>query len=137
MRIIFILLLSVLTFVSCSKDDDNNSQNSTVWVEVESLEHLQNTVKIGSSLVFYYSPSCSICNRQRPIIESLMDKSELKEITFLRVNNDNHSHLAQVMGVHGHPVIVFYKNGSENSRITGGGHDAQKIKNILLNLLEE
>lgn len=132
MRFSFILILSALFFISCNKDDIA----PTPFVEIESFDQLQSSKKNGISLVFYYSPSCSICSNQRPALESLVEDPDLQQVNFLQVNNDNHQTIALVFGVNGHPVMVFYKDGSESSRLTGGGHSTSKVKDILMNLLE-
>ncbi|TVQ45623.1 MAG: thioredoxin [Saprospirales bacterium] len=136
MRIFFILFLSLLFLTSCSKDDDNSNPNQNQLIEVESIDQIRDEVKTGVHLVFFYSPSCSICNRQRPIIAGLIDDTELEKVSFLQNNNDNLSNVAQFYGVNGHPVILFFKDGDEKNRLLGGGHEAGKLKDLLLDLLD-
>lgn len=86
-------------------------------------------------MVLFYSPTSTLCRNQRPALEQLIEDSELEKVNFLQVNNDKHSSIATAYGVNGHPVMVFYKNGSESSRLTGGGHSKSKMKDILMDLL--
>jgi len=136
MRITLILLFSFLFFVSCSKDDDSNGHNSALFIEIESFQQIQDELETGVSLVFFYSPSCSICNKQRPIITDIIEDSDLDKVSFLQVNNDKHSNVAQFYEVNGHPVILFFKDGDEKNRLLGGGHEAGKLKDLLIDLLE-
>lgn len=136
MRIFSILFLSLLFLTACSKDDDNGDQSHALFIEVESLEQIQEKLEEGINLVFFYSPTCSICNRQRPIIAEIIGDADLDQVAFLQNNNDNLSNVAQYYGVSGHPVILFFKDGDEKDRLLGGGHEADKLKNMLLDLMD-
>jgi len=132
MKTSYLILLSALLFIGCNKDDDTQ----TLLTEIDSFEMYQSVRKDGVNLAFFYSPSSTVCRLQRSAFEDLIGDEDLRAVNFYQVRNDEFESFGWVFGVNGYPVILFHKNSSEQSRLTGGGHSSEKIKEILLNLLD-
>ncbi|MCU0337357.1 MAG: thioredoxin domain-containing protein [Sediminibacterium sp.] len=47
------------------------------------------------------------------------------------VDKDKHADIATKFNISGQPVTVFFKDGVEKQRLSGGGHSPQKLKDIL------
>jgi hypothetical protein len=60
-------------------------------------------------------------------IEATANDAELKAFKFGIVDKDKHSDIASKFNISGQPV----KDGVEKQRLSGGGHSAQKLKDIL------
>ncbi|TVQ45624.1 MAG: thioredoxin [Saprospirales bacterium] len=132
MKLTYILFLSVLLFIGCIKDDDQ----PTNLIEVDSFEMYQSIRASGVNVVFFYSPTSTVCRMQRPALEDLVGDEELPGVKFYQTKNEGFESFGFVFGVSRYPVIVFHKNSSEQARLTGGGHSSEKIKEILVNLID-
>ncbi len=132
MRVTLILFLSALLFIGCKKDDDQ----PTNLIEINSFEMYQSIRASGVNVVFFYSPTSTVCRMQRPALEGLVGDEDLPGVKFYQTINEGFESFGWVFGISGYPVIVFHKNSREQARLTGGGHSSEKIKEILLNLLD-
>lgn len=72
----------------------------------------------GPAMVDFYADWCGPCQHQSPIIDSLAN-SYAGRVTFLRVNVDNHPHLAQAYGVSAIPALMVFKNGKRTWHTVG------------------
>ncbi len=71
----------------------------------------------GKSIVDFWAPWCGPCRMIAPMLEQLA--SERKEIRFAKVNVDENPRTSQDFGVHGIPLLVFFKDGVERGRVVG------------------
>jgi len=124
---VFMILL-----VSCAKSDKDFRSE---LIDIESLEQFETSIQSGVSLIFFHATWCSLCNSQRPAIEELLDDSELSKVFIGEVNYEKVSAIVNQYNIQGFPTIVFYKDGSEASRMTGSRNSSASIKNRLLSLL--
>ncbi len=134
MKITFVLrflLFSAVLFsiIACNKNNDEPIDSDLQ--DIESLENYQNLIGDGVSLVFFHATWCSICRNQRPAVESLMKDNDLSHVFFGEVNYEQAQDIVTFSNVDGFPTMIFYKDGVEQDRLTGGGHSSAKIKDIL------
>ena len=71
----------------------------------------------GSAVVDFWAPWCGPCRMIGPVIEQLA--SERKDIRFAKVNVDENPQTSHDFGVHGIPLLVFFKDGVERGRVVG------------------
>ena len=71
----------------------------------------------GSSVVDFWAAWCGPCRMIAPVIEQLA--SERRDIRFAKVNVDENPETASSFGVHGIPLLVFFKDGVERGRVVG------------------
>jgi putative thioredoxin len=68
-------------------------------------------------LVDFWAPWCGPCRMIGPVIEQLA--GERKDIRFAKLNVDENPRTSQDFGVHGIPLLVFFKDGVERGRVVG------------------
>jgi len=68
-------------------------------------------------LVDAWAAWCGPCRMIAPAIEQLA--SERKDIRFGKLNVDENIRTSQDFGVHGIPLLVFFKDGVERGRVVG------------------
>ena len=68
-------------------------------------------------LVQYYADWCGPCQMLKPVLEDL--SNEMTDVTFYRVNIEDHRDLAVNASVHSIPTVVFYNDGAEKAREVG------------------
>ena len=71
----------------------------------------------GKSVVDFWAPWCGPCRMIAPVIEQLA--SERRDIRFGKMNVDENPQTASSFGVHGIPLLVFFKDGIETGRVVG------------------
>ncbi|HEX9493180.1 MAG TPA: thioredoxin [Thermoanaerobaculia bacterium] len=71
----------------------------------------------GKAVVDFWAPWCGPCRMIAPAIEQLA--SERKDIRFGKLNVDENIRTSQDFGVHGIPLLVFFKDGVERGRVVG------------------
>jgi thioredoxin len=71
----------------------------------------------GKSVVDFWAPWCGPCRMIAPVIEQLA--SERRDIRFGKLNVDENPSTASSFGVHGIPLLVFFKDGVETGRVVG------------------
>lgn len=75
-------------------------------------------VGTGSAvLIQYYADWCGPCQMLKPVLEEI--SKEMTDVTFYRVNIENHRDLAVSAGVQSIPTVVMFKNGKEVKREAG------------------
>lgn len=63
----------------------------------------------GIVLVDFYADWCGPCKMVAPVLDEL--SSEVTDVTFVKVNVDNDSALAQKYGVQSIPTLILFKDG--------------------------
>jgi thioredoxin len=71
----------------------------------------------GNSVVDFWAAWCGPCRMISPLLEQLA--SERRDIRFAKLNVDENPSTASAFGVHGIPLLVFFKDGVERGRVVG------------------
>ncbi|HEY6894885.1 MAG TPA: thioredoxin [Rhodanobacteraceae bacterium] len=71
----------------------------------------------GSYVVDFWAAWCGPCRMIAPLIEQLA--SERRDIRFGKLNVDENPQTSGQFGVHGIPLLVFFKDGVERGRVVG------------------
>jgi len=71
----------------------------------------------GSAVVDFWAAWCGPCRMIAPMIEQLA--SERRDIRFAKLNVDENPQTASSFGVHGIPLLIFFKDGVERGRVVG------------------
>lgn len=91
----------------------------------------EDLLKEGKNVVVqYYADWCGPCQMLKPVLEQVSE--EMDDVTFYRVDIEEHRDLAVNAGVQSIPTVVFYQEGNEKSREVGF-----KPKHLLENWLNE
>ncbi len=80
-------------------------------------ENFSREISSGSSIVDFWAPWCGPCRMIAPLIEQLA--SERRDIQFAKLNVDENPRSSVEFGVHGIPLLVFFKDGVERGRVVG------------------
>lgn len=95
-----------------------------------SLEAFQQRISEGCVIVDFYAPWCGPCKRIAPIFNELASK--YTNVTFIKVNIDDHKEIAQQYNVRSIPQLLFFKNGALCETFVG-----QKSKNDITRALNK
>jgi thioredoxin len=79
--------------------------------------NFRDQIKGGGAIVDFWAPWCGPCRMIAPVIEQLA--SEREDIRFGKLNVDENPRTSQDFGVHGIPLLVFFKDGVERGRVVG------------------
>jgi thioredoxin 2 len=71
----------------------------------------------GGAIVDFWAPWCGPCRMIAPVIEQLA--AERRDIRFGKLNVDENPRASADFGVHGIPLLVFFKDGKERGRVVG------------------
>mmetsp|Transcript_1236 Transcript_1236/g.1737 ORF Transcript_1236/g.1737 Transcript_1236/m.1737 type:complete len:136 (+) Transcript_1236:171-578(+) len=82
---------------------------------LEAFQKLQNSE--GKSVVYFTAKWCGPCRRMGPIFEEVSDAT--KNIEFAKVDVDENSEAANLIGIKSVPTFLFYFNGEEVSSFSG------------------
>ena len=72
----------------------------------------------GIVLADFYSDSCGPCRKVSPVLNELEEKYKSK-IKLAKIDVNSDAKLARKYVVRAVPTIVFFKNGTESTRILG------------------
>jgi len=74
----------------------------------------------GKSIVVEVTaPWCPTCKAQEPIVNSLMAKPELKNVTLMKVDFDSQKDVLQKFRVSQQSTLIAFKGKAETARSTG------------------
>jgi len=85
-----------------------------------STDEFKPTIKLGKTIVDFYSAGCGNCKMMEPWLVQL--ESEHQNINFVKFNAmecDARKCLAADMGVTSLPTLLFFKDGVEVGRLVG------------------
>ena len=71
----------------------------------------------GNAVVDFWAAWCGPCRMIAPLLEQLA--SERRDILFAKLNVDENPQTSSSFGVHGIPLLVFFKDGVERGRVVG------------------
>lgn len=131
MKFLWITIFIGILFFSCKNEFEINA-----FADINSVEQYQDYVADGVKLMFFYSPTCSLCSRQRDEISVLFAEEELLSVGFAHINYLTHPEIFNQEGVIGFPTIVIYKNGELQHHLTGANHTYASLREKLILLLE-
>ena len=91
---------------------------STVTITGDNFD--QEVVKASVPVLLdFWAPWCGPCQQLNPVIETLaQDMGESAKIG--KVNVDDNRDLAVKLAVYTMPTLLFFKDGQEKERVTGG-----------------
>lgn len=95
-----------------------------------SLEAFKQRISEGCVIVDFYAPWCGPCKRIAPIFNEL--SSKYTNVTFIKVDIDDHKEIAQQYNVRSIPQLLFFKNGVLCETFVG-----QKSKNDITRALNK
>ena len=77
----------------------------------------QQEIANGAAVVDFWAPWCGPCRMIGPLVEQLA--AERSDIRFGKLNVDENPRTSIQFGVHGIPLLVFFKDGVERGRVVG------------------
>ncbi|MCB0660173.1 MAG: thioredoxin family protein [Saprospiraceae bacterium] len=129
-RILLLFVSIFIGFNSCSKTEDIGSLEN-----IQSLDEFKGIISSGVSLIFFHASWCPNCQEQRPAIEALTKRDDLKAAKIYQVDYEKIKEVVNEYNIIGFPTIVFYKNNVEVKRFESKGHSEEELANILKGLL--
>jgi len=69
------------------------------------------------TLVDFWATWCGPCRMMSPIVEELA--AEMPEVTFAKVNVDEHPDVAMDLGIQAIPTLILYRDGEMVERVMG------------------
>lgn len=123
-------------FVSLLLFSCKNELQINAFTEINSVEQYQDYVAEGVKLVFFHSPTCSLCSRQRDEISILFAEEELLTVGFAQVNYLTHPEIFTRENVIGFPTILIFKNGELQHHLTGANNSYDALREKLLLLMQ-
>jgi thiol-disulfide isomerase/thioredoxin len=133
-RILFLSTLFLLLIASCSKDSLVDTSANSIE-DINTLPDFEARIANGVSMMFFHASWCSICAEQRPAFENTAEKSAFDAVFFGEIEYEANTNINQTYVIGSFPTIVFYKDGVEESRLTGKGHSEATITSTLNSFL--
>ncbi len=89
--------------------------------------------KEGLAVAKFYLKTCGPCKALTPITKELANENS--EIQFVGIDAKAEAELSQQYGIRSVPVLIFFRDGEEMSRL--GGLQAKETIQEHINLLQE
>lgn len=94
-----------------------NPESRPAITELESGEALESTVgDDGVVLVDFHATWCGPCIQMEPVLEAIADTTDARVV---KVDVDQHQHLAAQHQVRGVPTMLVYQDGEPVERFVG------------------
>jgi thioredoxin 1 len=105
-----------------------------IELEVDSFEKevIQSEIPV---LVDFWGPQCAPCLALMPHVEGLTEKYGAK-LKITKVDASKNRRLCLNLKVFGLPTFLFYKNGKEVDRLTGGDLKMDDIEASIKKIIE-
>lgn len=129
-----ILLFSVNACQEEEKEDLANTEANSVE-DINALDVFEDRIADGVSMVFFHASWCTICAEQRPAFEATSENTTFNAVFFGEVEFEVNTNINQTYNVGSFPTIVFFKDGVEQSRLTGSGHSQATLEATINALL--
>jgi len=75
------------------------------------------TIASGRFIVDFWAPWCGPCRQVAPVLEQIA--KEQPGVRIAKLNVDDNPRTSSDFGVQGIPLLVFFKDGREEGRLTG------------------
>lgn len=92
-------------------------------------EHFSQFINVGNVVVDFYADWCPPCNRMSPLID--VAAANMPDFTFLKINRDFFGDLAKQLNITSIPTLIFFHNGKEIGRYTGGPLTQAKLEQLI------
>jgi thioredoxin 1 len=113
--------------------------SATLKANITLINNLSDFNKIVSQqkvLVKFFAVWCGPCRASHKTIEDFSANSTYKDITFIEVDVDNGSKIANKWKINSIPAFMFFNHGKLIARVNGFNEDAPtRLKQELDNLL--
>ncbi len=100
----------------CGKCGAELSAGSGAPIELTD-QNFARTIDKGRFVVDFWAAWCGPCRMIAPVIEALA--AERTDITFAKLDVDQNPQTAAFFRVQGIPLLIFFKDGKEEGRVTG------------------
>lgn len=87
-------------------------------------------IATGNVIVDFYADWCNPCKRMSPLIDHAA--AAMPEFTFLKIDRDTALDLAKQLNITSIPTLIFYHDGKEIGRYTGGPLTESKLEQLIL-----
>ncbi len=80
-----------------------------------SVDSVQNEVKAGNVIVYFYTPTCPFCHYMTPIINTIQSKLD-SSVRLIKIDiSSNKEGYKKAFGFSTVPTVVYYKDGNKVS----------------------
>jgi len=88
-------------------------------VAIHEIDDVEKNVKESDvTIIDFYGSNCPACLSVQHLLEIVSEQLS-DQVTFLKLNIDNHMDQAKKLGVRSLPTMVFFKGGEEVDRHIG------------------
>ena len=91
--------------------DDNPQRKTTKMTSIKTAEELKALTDKGTVVVDFGATWCPPCNRLAPIFSEVSQLEEFKNISFVKIDIEEASELANDYGVTSIPHLIVLKEG--------------------------
>ncbi len=110
-------------FVTCTHSRvvarlTGDSCSAMSLVDLSGLQQLQEGVKSGAALVYFWAPWCKPCADVQRVLEELARKHH-PAVRVLRVEAEQQPEISEALGITVVPTFVAFQGGKETARIEG------------------
>lgn len=110
------------------------AQEDIIVIEkIHQYESFESFIKTGLTLVFFHASHCSACEMQMPAIEMLaLNREVLGKVRIATIDFDEDKALFDKLNISSFPLLIIYKEGKEQTSLSGGGHTQQELVHLIL-----
>lgn len=95
--------------------------------EVTSNEKFNELIDNKVTIVDFYATWCGPCKAIEPVLDKISEK--VPQASFIRVDVDQYTQIAQEYGITAMPTIKFFKDGKDSDTVVGA--DLKKIIDLI------
>ena len=127
--LIILSVFAVLISTGCKKELVDTGANDIT--DIDDLGTFKSEIATGVSVVFFHASWCSICAEQRPHVEAASKNEEVKFARVIEIEYDDNKPIFTDFNVDGFPQLLIFKEGTEQTRLKGKGHDEAKLVSLI------